>query len=141
MSMSSRDIKGRRLRPRSVKPADMSPADRLKAEQTDYLSNTMLGDGGCRVWLGKARPGFPPMYVLRGESMQAIRAAHILFKGVIPTGARVERACTTKRCVEPAHLIVTQPAIQPAATQPSSVAKDGKSQRSKCPTCGQEIKQ
>lgn len=134
--MSSRDIKGRPLRPRSAKPADMSPAERLKAEQTDYLSNTMLGDGGCRVWLGRARPGFPPMYVLRGESMQAIRAAHILFKGPIPPGARVEATCNTKRCVEPGHLIITG-----GTSSSSSVESAGKPRRSKCPTCRQEIKQ
>lgn len=70
-----------------------------------FLAMADRTGGCCWAWLGaddgRGRYG---RFTLNGRSIQASRAAYVLFVGPLRKSQEVDHACRNPKCVRPAHL-------------------------------------
>jgi len=78
------------------------------------------GDGeGCWVWKGKPDVNGYGYFRLGGRerAKTAQSAAWVIFRGPLEEGKRVYRVCGVRTCVNPAHLVLEEPAGRRSRTR------------------------
>jgi hypothetical protein len=71
-----------------------------------FLDKIRVAESGCHEWCSTMRKDGYGKFWLDGQTVQAHRAAWIVFQGEIPKGKLVLHKCDNRKCVNTNHLYI-----------------------------------
>lgn len=116
----------------AAQPVKVRTADDLRAT----IAKRTYSEGGCLIWAGGVdKDGYPKIRIdSAGRARQVHRIHWALEIGPVPDGFQLARLsmCPNRRCIAPAHLVLTEGAL--------TAARTANSDRAQSPTfqCGHE---